>query len=195
MFKRFMDLAVAIVVSLTLAPVIVGIAIYNYFYFGQVLFVQERVGLNEAIFRIYKFKSLFDHANGKEQLGDGLSINRWGKFLRRSGLDELPQLWNIIVGDVSLVGPRPLLPEYLPLYSERESIRHTVKPGITGLSQIKGGNNLEWPDRLLWDSIYVKHWCMKLDIIILLKTIPYLLTRKSAHISSSLSTCSSRVLV
>ncbi len=187
LFKRVLDLAVALSLLVALAPVIISIAAFNYFYFGKILFVQCRIGLHEGPFKIYKFKTIFDHSYGKEQLGEGLSINRWGKFLRKSGIDELPQLWNIIRGDLSLVGPRPLLPEYLLIYSDKERIRHNVKPGVTGLAQIKGGNSLDWQERLLWDSIYVKHGSLKLDLFILLKTIPYLLNRDSVHISDSLT--------
>ena len=131
-----------------------------------VFFLQDRTGLHGRIFQILKFRTM--------KSGDASDKDRltWlGKFLRKTSLDELPQLWNVLRGEMSLVGPRPLLPEYLPLYSERQSRRHEVRPGITGWSQVNGRNAPSWEDRLEMDVWYVENQSFMLDCRIILKTV------------------------
>ncbi len=139
---------------------------------SPVFFVQTRVGEEGRLFKIIKFrtmKSAFDK-EGKP-LPDTERLGRFGKFLRKTSLDELPELWNVIRGDMSIVGPRPLLPEYLPLYNERQSRRHEVKPGITGWAQINGRNTLSWEDRFEMDVWYVDNRSFLLDLKIMFLTL------------------------
>jgi lipopolysaccharide/colanic/teichoic acid biosynthesis glycosyltransferase len=140
-----------------------------------IIFKQERPGMNEKIFKVYKFRtmrlSLSEIGNDKERL------TKFGRILRLLSLDELPQLYNIIKGDMSFIGPRPLLVRYLPLYNGTQRRRHLVRPGLTGLAQINGRNELSWPDRFVLDINYVDNLSFKLDIQILLKTIIILIRR------------------
>lgn len=139
---------------------------------GGAFFFQERPGKNEKIFRVVKFKSMTDQ---KDRNGNLLpDINRLtpiGKFIRKTSLDELPQLWNVFKGDMSLIGPRPLLTRYLPYYTEREKLRHSVRPGITGLAQINGRNTLNWDRRLEYDVEYAENISFILDLKIIHKTV------------------------
>jgi lipopolysaccharide/colanic/teichoic acid biosynthesis glycosyltransferase len=145
---------------------------------SPVLFTQTRIGLGGRPFRIYKFRTMriaFD-ATGR-QLSDAARLTTLGRWLRSSSLDELPELWNVVRGEMSLVGPRPLLPEYLPLYSAAQARRHEVKPGITGLAQVRGRNALDWPTRLELDVAYVDQLSPWLDLRILLATIRCVVVR------------------
>ena len=179
MKKRFFDLLVSILILIILTPVFLLTYLMVRVMMGSpVIFSQMRPGLNEKPFRLYKFRSMknvFD-INGN-LLNDALRLDRFGKFLRASSLDELPALWNVIKGDMSLVGPRPLLIEYLPLYNERQARRHEVKPGITGLAQINGRNAISWEDKFVLDIWYVDHRSFWLDVKILLITIKKVLMR------------------
>lgn len=142
-------------------------------------FFQTRPGKNGKLFRILKFKTMTDEKgeDGK-LLPDEKRLTKIGKIIRLTSLDELPQLLNVIKGDMSFIGPRPLLPEYLPYYTQEESIRHNVKPGITGLAQVLGRNNLPWNDRLKLDVKYVKNISFKEDIYIFQKTVRNVVMRK-----------------
>ena len=179
MKKRFFDLLVSILILIILTPVFLLTYLMVRVMMGSpVIFSQMRPGINEKPFRLYKFRSMknvFD-INGN-LLNDALRLDRFGKFLRASSLDELPALWNVIKGDMSLVGPRPLLIEYLPLYNERQARRHEVKPGITGLAQINGRNAISWEDKFVLDIWYVDHRSFWLDVKILLITIKKVLMR------------------
>lgn len=138
----------------------------------KVFFKQLRIGLNEKPFIIYKFATMNDLTDEKGQLlPDQQRITNIGVFLRKWSLDELPQFFNVLKGDISFVGPRPLLPEYLPLYTEMERKRHQVKPGITGLAQIKGRNQLSWEQKFYYDLKYVENQSFLLDMNILFRTV------------------------
>lgn len=146
--------------------------VYYKFNFSKIIFVQPRPGKNGEIFNLIKFKTMTDDrdANGK-LLPDRLRLTKLGRFLRSSSFDELPQLINVLKGDMSLIGPRPLLVSYLPLYNSRQMQRHNVKPGITGWAQINGRNELTWNDKFEQDLFYVENISFKLDIVIFGKTI------------------------
>lgn len=170
--KRLLDFITSLGVLLVLSPVIAVIAILIRFKLGKpILFSQKRPGLHGKIFKMYKFRSMTDicDEDGKP-LPDKERITEFGSFLRSSSLDELPGLWNILIGDMSLVGPRPLLVEYLDYYSATESKRHNVRPGLTGLAQISGRNNLAWDERLKMDVEYVDNQSFLLDLKILFLT-------------------------
>lgn len=178
--KRLIDLVGAGSGLLVLSPVLASAALAVRFRLGSpVLFVQVRTGIDGELFRIYKFRSMSDarDADGNV-LPDEERMTPLGRFLRTSSLDELPELINVIRGEMSLVGPRPLLPEYLDLYSERQRRRHEVLPGITGWAQIKGRNALAWDEKLELDVWYVEHWSLRLDLRILLSTLLAVLARK-----------------
>lgn len=170
--KRFFDFIVVLSALVILLPIIIVVATLIRFKLGSpILFTQNRPGLNGKIFKMYKFRSMTGACdeNGK-LLPDKERITKFGSFLRSSSLDELPGLWNILIGDMSLVGPRPLLVEYLDFYTAKESTRHNVKPGLTGLAQVSGRNNLAWDERLKMDVDYVANQSFLLDVKILLLT-------------------------
>ena len=171
--KRGMDLVLAAGGLVLLAPVLCFIAVLIRTISGSpVLFRQKRPGLKGEIFMLYKFRTMRN-----ESFSEGLPhddekrLTRLGRLLRKTSLDELPELWNVVRGEMSLVGPRPLLVDYLPLYSPEQSRRHDMKPGITGLAQISGRNKLNWEDRFRLDVWYVDHWSVGLDFRILLQTL------------------------
>ena len=163
-----------------LSPIIVISTILLFFANnGKPFFFQKRPGKNEKIFNIIKFKTMTDKkdANGN-LLPDSQRLTTIGKFVRKASIDEIPQLFNVLKGDMSIIGPRPLLPEYLPYYTTTEKIRHQVRPGITGLAQVNGRNFLEWNPRLKLDVEYVENISLKLDVHILTKTIYKVLASK-----------------
>ncbi|WP_404445295.1 sugar transferase [Sutcliffiella horikoshii] len=171
--KRYFDLIASITLVVVLAPLFIGTSIFVKLDVGSpILFRQSRIGLNEKPFTIYKFRTMSDKkgVNG-ELLPDVERISLLGKLLRKFSLDELPQLFNVIKGDLSLVGPRPLLPEYLPLYNEEQKRRHHVKPGITGFAQVNGRNSISWEEKFQLDTWYVDNQSFLLDIKILVITI------------------------
>lgn len=171
--KRFLDLVLSCIGLFFLMPifliVFLSLLIINN---GKPFFLQERPGKNEHIFKIIKFKSMSDKKdeNGK-LLPNEQRVTKFGNFIRKYSLDEIPQLFNIIKGDMSLVGPRPLRVHYLPYYSKKESIRHNVRPGITGLAQVSGRNSLSWNEKLALDIEYVETMSFTKDLIILIKTV------------------------
>lgn len=184
-FKRFLDLILAIFFLILLAPVMIIVFFLIIIKMRtNPLFSQRRVGLNNEVFTIYKFKTMSDK---RDSLGSLLSDNErltsFGRFLRSLSVDELPQLYNILVGDMSLVGPRPLLVSYLPLYTPNQSLRHTVRPGVTGWAQVNGRNALDWNTKFDLDVWYTKNLTFLLDVKILLKTLLKVLARDG--ISSS----------
>jgi lipopolysaccharide/colanic/teichoic acid biosynthesis glycosyltransferase len=171
--KRLIDLSIAAGVLLIFSPVIAATALLVWLRMGSpVLFRQERPGLRGRPFLLYKFRTMRD-ANGPDglPLPDSERLTSLGRFLRRTSLDELPQLWNVLRGDLSLVGPRPLLMEYLPRYSPEQARRHDVRPGITGWAQVNGRNAISWEEKFRLDVWYVDHWSLALDFKILLLTI------------------------
>lgn len=171
--KRIFDFVLAMLGLIILWPVMLLVAILIYFSLGSpVIFNQQRPGLNGRPFNIYKFRTMTLSKDGKgELLADDLRLNRLGKTLRSLSLDELPQLFNVLKGELSIVGPRPLLMEYLPLYSSRQMRRHDVRPGITGWAQVNGRNAISWPERFEMDVWYVEHQSFLLDMKIIFMTI------------------------
>ncbi len=165
------------------------LVIYLVLYFSndkKVFFYQIRPGLNDKLFKIIKFKTMNDKKDENGiLLPDIKRVTKFGKILRKTSLDEIPQLINVFRGDMSLVGPRPLLPQYLPYYTEREKLRHTVRPGITGYSQVNGRNNLPWDERLEMDAQYTEKISLIFDIKILFKTVLKVIKRKDVVILSS----------
>ncbi|MFJ7680001.1 sugar transferase [Peribacillus sp. NPDC097198] len=171
--KRLFDIVISSLLIMVLSPILLFIATLVRIKMGSpILFKQKRPGLHEKPFYLYKFRSMKEI---KDQQGnllpDHLRLYAFGKFLRKYSLDELPQLINVVKGDLSLVGPRPLLMEYLPLYTEEQSKRHLVKPGITGWAQVNGRNGISWEDKFKLDVWYVNHQSYLLDIKILWFTI------------------------
>ena len=180
--KRCLDLALTIPALLTLSPFLLAIAVLTYLNLGSpVLFRQERVGHHGRIFRLIKFRTM---SNARDATGrllpDGDRLTPFGLFLRRWSLDELPQLLNVLVGELSLVGPRPLLVRYLPRYTARQRRRHLCRPGITGWAQVNGRNLTSWEARFEDDLWYVEHCSLALDLRILFLTLLVVLTRDDA---------------
>jgi len=178
--KRMFDLSVAVLLLVFLSPVFVLIAILVWLTLGRpVLFTQWRPGKGGRLFRMYKFRTMTDALGaGGTPLPDDQRMTPVGKFLRSASLDELPELWNVVIGEMSLVGPRPLLPEYLPLYSREQARRHDVLPGITGWAQVNGRNAIDWDEKFRLDVWYVDHRSFRLDLLILWRTLVGLLTRQ-----------------
>jgi sugar transferase EpsL len=171
--KRILDVSLSAVGLAAAAPLIIVLALVIRAALGSpVLFSQMRPGLNARPFMLYKFRSMNDaRFPDGELLGDEVRLTALGKWLRKLSLDELPQLWNVLKGDMSLVGPRPLLMEYLPLYDERQRRRHEVRPGITGWAQVKGRNALSWEEKFDLDVWYVERQSFALDLRIVGMTI------------------------
>lgn len=180
MLKRSFDLLLAIFLLLLLAiPMLAISALITVFLGYPVLFKQTRTGYQGKLFTIYKFRTMRDATDHTGLiLPDEKRLTSFGKLLRRLSLDELPQLFNIIIGNLSFIGPRPLLPEYLPLYSETQFRRHEVKPGITGWAQVKGRNAIEWDEKFELDVWYVDHHTLILDCKIMLLTFIQIFTGK-----------------
>lgn len=175
MLKRTFDLGVATLLGLFFAPVMMLIVLLVWKDVGSpVLYRQLRPGRDEVPFRLLKFRTMLADAD----LPDADRLTRLGRFLRATSLDELPQLWNVIRGDMSLVGPRPLLMEYLPLYSASQARRHEVRPGLTGWAQINGRNAVSWPERFALDVWYVDNRSFSLDLRILFRTLVTVLRRE-----------------
>lgn len=179
--KRLLDLAVALSVIVILSPLMLCIAILVRSRLGSpVLFRQVRPGLGGRPFTIYKFRTMIELRDEQGKLlPNEARLPRFGRILRSTSLDELPELFNVLKGDMSIVGPRPLLMDYLPLYSPEQSRRHDVRAGVTGLAQIKGRNELEFEDRFRFDVFYVDHMCLALDIKILIATLAKVIKRES----------------
>lgn len=171
-FKRVLDFLMALVLILALSPIYLLLYVLIRINMGSpTVFRQKRPGLNEKIFTVMKFRSMNSkRGEDGELLPDEQRITPLGKFLRKSSLDELPQLFNVLRGDMSFVGPRPLVPQYLPYYTEEEKLRHSVRPGITGLAQVNGRNAISWDRKLAYDVEYVKNISFLNDIKILFLT-------------------------
>ena len=172
-FKRWLDLGSSFMAIILLAPVLILLMILIRIKLGgPVFFTQDRPGLGSKVFKMVKFRSMTNERDEKgELLPDQMRITTLGRFLRRTSLDELPELINVLRGDMSVIGPRPLLVKYLPFYTKREMKRHEVRPGITGWAQVNGRNLLNWDKRLELDAEYVETMSIGLDIRILLRTI------------------------
>lgn len=185
--KRCVDFILALVAIIVLSPVLVVVAILVRRKLGSpVLYKQQRPGLHERIFTIYKFRTMTDERdmNG-ELMPDEIRLTKFGKILRSTSLDELPELFNILKGDMAIVGPRPLLVQYLPLYNRRQKLRHTVRPGITGYAQVNGRNSISWGEKFELDVQYVETISIGLDIKIFLKTIKSVVAREGINSENS----------
>lgn len=177
--KRLIDVIISGLSLIILSPVLLVLCILVRVKLGSpVLFTQERPGKDEKIFKLYKFRSMTDARDEKgEFLPDEVRLTKFGKLLRSTSLDELPELFNILKGDMSLIGPRPLLVRYLPYYTEEERHRHDVRPGLTGLAQVNGRNALGWEDRFSYDLQYVNNLSLGMDIKVLGMTVGKVLKR------------------
>lgn len=180
-FKRVLDFIISLLALICLSPILLVVTIWLHFANkgAGAFFLQERPGKDAKIFKIIKFKSMNDarDANGK-LLPDKERLTKAGKFVRSTSIDELPQLINVLKGDMALIGPRPLLERYLPYYTDREKLRHTVRPGITGWAQIHGRNNLDWDERLELDAWYAENVSIKIDAEIFYYTIINVIRQK-----------------
>lgn len=184
-FKRLFDFFISLVVLLCLSPLLLIITIWLHFANkgAGVFFCQSRPGKNGKIFKIIKYKSMTDEKDENGNLlPDVQRLTAVGRFIRATSIDELPQFFNVLKGDMALIGPRPLLIEYLPYYTDRERLRHSVRPGITGYTQVHGRNNLPWDTRLEMDVFYVEHLSFFCDIKIVLRTIINVITRKDVQV-------------
>ena len=179
-FKRILDFIAALLLLILFSPIMLWAAWRIRRELGSpVLFTQARPGLNAKIFKIYKFRTMSDERDENGNLlPDELRLKGFGAKLRASSIDELPQLFNVLKGDMSFIGPRPLLVEYLPLYSPRQASRHSVRPGITGLAQVNGRNDISWAAKLEYDALYAEKLSFLLDIKIALLTIKKVLKKE-----------------
>jgi undecaprenyl phosphate N,N'-diacetylbacillosamine 1-phosphate transferase len=171
-FKRVIDIIISMFLVVMTLPLFIALVVVLSIYQDKVFFFQQRPGKNGKMFTVYKFRTMNEKKDEKGQmLGDEERITSVGKFLRKTNLDEVPQLFNVLFGSMSLIGPRPFLSEYLDLYSANQNRRHLVKPGITGWAQINGGNNITWNQKINYDLEYVEKVSFGFDLKILLLTI------------------------
>ncbi|MHC5850862.1 sugar transferase [Nostoc sp.] len=192
LIKSILDRVVAAIALIFLFPLLMSVAIAIYFRMGSpVIFTQPRPGQNARIFNFYKFRTMTNARDTEGNfLADEKRLTAFGKFLRKTSLDELPQLWNVLKGDMSFVGPRPLLVKYLDRYTPKQARRHEVKPGITGWAQVNGRRTLDqfWNKKFQLDVWYIDHWSLSLDLKILFMTLWQVLQRKSitqeGHVTS-----------
>lgn len=185
--KRFLDFSIVLIGLVLILPlfilVIVGLFFANQ---GKPFFFQLRPGKNRQLFKIVKFKTMNDKKDSEGNLlSDEDRLTKIGAFVRKTSLDEIPQLLNVLKGDMSLIGPRPLLPQYLPLYNERQQRRHEVKPGITGWAQVNGRNAISWEQKFEYDVWYVEHLSFTLDLKILFLTIKKVLIKEGINSNTS----------
>ncbi|TQE90934.1 sugar transferase [Ureibacillus terrenus] len=185
--KRPMDFILSLIAIIVLSPVFLIVALLVRINLGSpVIFKQQRPGLNEKIFTMYKFRTMTDERdeNG-ELLPDSERLTKFGKFLRSTSLDELPELFNILKGDMSIVGPRPLLVQYLPLYNDHQRRRHEVRPGLTGLAQVNGRNAITWEEKFNLDVQYVDHVSFLGDWKIIFRTVKKVFVREGINSETS----------
>ena len=185
--KRILDISICIIGLIFISPILLLVALLVKIKLGSpIIFKQERPGLHGEIFKLYKFRTMTNEKNDSgELLDDEIRLTDFGKKLRASSLDELPEIFNIIRGDMSIVGPRPLMVKYLTLYSKEQKRRHDVRPGLTGLAQISGRNAITWTERFNKDIEYVDNISLKLDMYIFFKTIYYVLKREGINSDTS----------
>lgn len=186
--KRFLDFTLSLCALIVLSPLFVILIILGAIFMrGNPFFFQERPGKDEKIFKLIKFRSM-DNRKDKNGnlLPDEIRLNKYGRFLRSTSLDELPELINILVGQLSIIGPRPLLVSYLPYYTDEEHHRHDVTPGLTGLSQVSGRNYVTWEDKFAMDLEYVNNISFVMDVSILLKTVAVVFKRENIETASSI---------
>ena len=189
LIKPILDFILAVLLIIIFSPIILIVALLIKLKLGSpILFTQERPGLNGKIFRIYKFRTMSDERDSKgDLLSDELRLKGFGKLIRKSSLDELPQLFNVLKGEMSFVGPRPLLVEYLKLYNQEQAKRHNVKPGITGWAQVNGRNAISWEEKFKLDVYYVEHISFMLDCKILYMTFFKVLKRKDINSNTNIT--------
>ena len=188
-FKRFFDFCISLIALLLIGWFLILIAIWLHFANkgAGAFFLQERPGRNGRLFKVIKFKSMTDERDENGNLlPDAQRLTKVGRFVRSTSIDELPQLVNVLKGDMAFIGPRPLLVKYLPYYSEREQLRHTVRPGITGWAQVHGRNHVLWEERFEYDAYYVEHLSLGMDLKILFTTIKNVLQRKDIEVAPNL---------
>ncbi|MDD7094716.1 MAG: sugar transferase [Bacteroidales bacterium] len=188
-FKRGIDFLIALVALVCISPVLAVVTVGLHFANkgAGAFFLQERPGLHGKIFKIIKYKTMTDERDAEGNLlPDKDRITAVGKFVRKTSIDELPQLINVLKGDMALIGPRPLLPEYLPYYTERERLRHTVRPGISGWAQVNGRNHVLWEERFEYDAYYAEHLSFAMDIRIIIMTFKKVIQRKDIEASPNL---------
>ena len=184
-FKRAFDFTFSLVVLVCLSPFLLVITVWLHFANkgAGAFFLQPRPGKDEKIFNVIKFKSMTDERDEQGNLlPDAKRLTKMGRFVRATSIDELPQFINVLKGDMALIGPRPLLVEYLPYYTEREAKRHSIRPGITGYTQVHGRNNLPWDKRLEMDVYYVEHMSFKTDFMVFWQTIVNVLSHKDVQV-------------
>ena len=180
---------IALVALVCISPVLAVVTVWLHFANkgAGAFFLQERPGLHGKIFKIIKYKTMTDERDAEGNLlPDKDRITAVGKFVRKTSIDELPQLINVLKGDMALIGPRPLLPEYLPYYTERERLRHTVRPGISGWAQVNGRNHVLWEERFEYDAYYAEHLSFAMDIRIIIMTFKKVIQRKDIEASPNL---------
>ena len=180
-FKRFLDFLISLTAILVLSPFLIIIIIWLHFANkgAGAFFLQDRPGKDGRIFKVVKFKSMTDEKDENDNLLPGeLRVTKIGKFLRKASIDELPQLFNVLKGDMAIIGPRPLMPRYLKLYSPEQARRHEVRPGITGWAQVNGRNSITWTEKFKLDVWYVDHCSFLLDLKIIWMTIINVITGK-----------------
>lgn len=188
-FKRLIDFILSLIALIVLSPILLIVALLVRTKLGSpVIFKQERPGLNEKIFTLYKFRTMTDAKDEQGNLlPDEIRLTKFGKLLRSTSLDELPELFNILKGDMAIVGPRPLLVRYLQLYNEHQKHRHDVRPGFTGWAQCNGRNAISWEEKFDLDVYYTKHVSLLLDIKIILKTVKVVLFREGISSKTSVT--------
>ena len=187
-FKRFFDFWISLIALIIISPILLVVTIWLHFANkgAGAFFFQERPGKDGKIFKVVKYKTMTDErdANG-ELLPDSERLTKVGRFVRSTSIDELPQLFNVLKGDMALIGPRPLLVQYLPYYTKREQLRHTVRPGISGWAQVHGRNTAKWDERLELDAYYAEHVSLWLDLKVIAITIKNVLMRKDISVDSN----------
>ena len=184
-FKRMIDFVVALVALVCLSPLLLVVTVWLHFANkgAGAFFLQERPGKDEKIFKVIKFKTMTDEKDEKGKLlPDEVRLTKIGRFVRLTSIDELPQLINVLKGDMALIGPRPLLVRYLPWYTEEERQRHDVRPGISGWAQSHGRNTVTWDEKLAMDVWYVNNVSLKVDLSVIIKTIKSVLLRESVEV-------------
>ena len=186
-FKRILDFVLSLTAMLVLLPVLLVLTVLGAVKMGgNPFFTQERPGKNEKIFKLVKFRTMSNKKDADGNLlPDDQRLTSYGKFLRATSLDELPELWNILVGDMSIIGPRPLLVRYLPRYNARQKRRHEVRPGLTGYAQAHGRNALSWEDKFEMDVWYVDHISFKTDVQVIIDTVKVVLHREGISSETS----------
>ncbi len=180
-FKRILDFCISLLALICLSPILLVVTIWLHFANkgAGAFFLQERPGKDAKVFKIIKFKTMTDERDGDGNLlPDAHRLTKVGRIVRSTSIDELPQLINVLKGDMAFIGPRPLLVQYLPYYTDREKLRHSVRPGISGWAQVNGRNNLPWDERLEFDAWYAENLSFSLDCKVIIKTIKNVIKRK-----------------